>query len=253
MRETARLPLVLGHRGYRARFPENTLLAFREALAAGADGIECDLQKSRDGRYVVIHDPRTGRVANADLEVRAANLRDLCSLDFGKGERVPTLDEMLAWLPPGAWLDLELKEETIRVADCVPLMAVLDASVPRANLMVSSFDPRLLFQFRARGFRVGFLLGEETARRGAPALAWTLARLRPQYVNLPIDMIRTLGPARSRWVVRLLRGLGFSLLFWTVNDSADVAFAAPYADFIVTDDVGSVMAALHAASHRSAS
>lgn len=106
--------------------------------------------------------------------------------------------------------------------------------------MVSSFDARLLLPFRAHGFRVGFLVGEETARRGAAAFAWTLARLRPQYVNLPIDMIRRIGAARSRWIARLLRGLGFSLLFWTVNEREEAVFAARYADFIVTDEVRKV-------------
>jgi glycerophosphoryl diester phosphodiesterase len=236
--------LVLGHRGYRARFPENTMLAFVEALGAGADGIECDLQKTRDGRFVIIHDSRTGRVAGSDLEIGGSTLEELRSLDFGSGERIPTLEQVLQVLPPGAWLDLELKDETIRPADCGAIAAILDASFSRANLMVSSFDPRLLHPMRARGFRVGLLVGEEAARRGLPAFAATLLRLRPQYVNLPIDMIRTLGTARSRWIAGLLRLLGFSLLFWTANEPAEALFAARYANLIVTDDVEAVVETL---------
>ncbi len=235
------LPRILGHRGYRARFPENTLLAFREAMGSGADGIECDLQKTRDGRYVVIHDPRTGRTADRDLEVGTSDLHNLQTLDFGRGERIPTLEELLRALPPGAWLDLELKEETITEADCGPLMGILDSSFPRANLMVSSFKPGLLLPFRAHGFRVGFLVGEEAADQGIRAFARTLIRLRPQYVNLPIDMVRTLGASRARWVARLLRLMGFALLFWTTNDAPDVLFAARYAEVLVTDQVGAAI------------
>lgn len=143
------LPLVLGHRGYRARFPENTLLAFREALGAGADGIECDLQKSADGRYVIIHDPGTERVTGATLEVGRASLDDLRRLDLGGGERIPQLEELLRSLPAGAYLDLELKDETLRPADSSAIARVLDAHRTRERLMISSFDPDLLIPFES--------------------------------------------------------------------------------------------------------
>ncbi len=238
------VPLVLGHRGYRSRFPENTLLAFREALGAGADGIECDLQKSSDGRYVVIHDPRTARTAGRDLEVSASTLEQLLELDFGRGERIPTLEDLLRALPAGAWLDLELKSETITLSDCEPIARILDASFPRSNLMVSSFEPELLRPFRARGFRVGLLVGEEAAQLGMRALASTLLRLRPQYVNLPVDMLQALGARRSRWIAAVLRAAGFSLLYWTVNEPEQILFAAERAQILVTDDVGRAVGTL---------
>jgi len=238
-------PLVLGHRGYRAKFPENTGLAFREALAAGADGVECDLQKTRDGELVVIHDPRTGRVANADRDVHKSRLAELRALDFGKGERIPTLDELLRALPPDSWLDLELKDETITERDCAQIAAVLDCAFPRKRLMISSFDPRLLYPMRDRGFVVGLLVGEEVARRGLLALVATLIRLRPRYVNLPIDILSAFGAAKARRVVRVLRALGLSVLFWTVNTREEAAFAAPLAEIIVTDEVELVLAAVH--------
>ena len=235
-RKTGR-PLVLGHRGYRAKFPENTLLAFREALAAGADGVECDLQKTRDGSFVVIHDPATGRVADGDREVGGSGLGELRALDFGGGEKIPTLEDLLRAIPRGAWLDLELKEETLTSGDCGRIAAVLDAMIPRDRLMISSFDPRLLYPMRARGFTVGLLVGEEVAQRGMLAFAGTLLRLRPRYVNLPVDILPALGRTRARQLVRVLRAIGLSILFWTVNTPAEAAFAIPLADMVVTDEV----------------
>lgn len=240
MRARQNKPLVLGHRGYRARFPENTLRAFREALAAGADGIECDVQKTRDGRYVVIHDPTTGRTANADRPVAESKLVDLQSLDFGRGERIPTVDELLAELPRGAWLDLELKEETLRVDDCAPIIAAL-SSVRRDRLMVSSFSAELLLPFRGTDITVGFLVGEEAADLGLRALLRTLRRVRPAYVNLPIDMVPRLGARRAAALALLLRALGYSLLFWTVNDAEHAWFAARHGRIIVTDEVEAVI------------
>ena len=236
-------PIVLGHRGYRAKFPENTVRAFREAMAAGAQGIECDLQKTKDGRYVIIHDPTTGRVADGDREVARVNLSELRSLDFGGGERIPTLEELLTALPTGAWLDLELKEETIRAPDCRQIMDALTA-FPRDRLMISSFNPELLVPFRGSGYLIGLLVGEETVSRGLRGFLQALRRVRPAYVNLPIDMIRRLGAGRAAVVARLLRLLGFSLLFWTVNGTEEAGFAFRHGDIIVTDEVETIVTAV---------
>lgn len=236
MRPPDKHPRILGHRGYRARYPENTLLAFREALRAGADGVECDLQKTRDGEFVVIHDPSTGRTAGPDRSVAGSRLEELRTLDFGRGEHISTLHELLEALPRDSWLDLELKEETLTPADCAEIASILDSMIPRERLMISSFDARLLHPMKARGFRLGYLVGED-AGGGWLSFAWTLLRLRPRYVNLPIEMTRVLGIGRARRVVRALRTLGFRLLFWTVNTPSEAQFAAPYADFLVTDEV----------------
>jgi glycerophosphoryl diester phosphodiesterase len=228
-------PLVLGHRGYRARHPENTLRAFRAALTAGADGVECDIQKTADGRYAVIHDPTVDRVTGALGRVDRMSFAELRALDAGSGERIPELRELLALLPAGAYLDLELKEETITPEDFPALHAILGG--PRPDLMISSFEASLLVPFRAKGYTIGLLVGERMVSRGASAIAGLLVRLRPQYLNLPIQMLERIGAARSRLLARALRVLGFSLLFWTVNDKARAAAVRPFARILVTDEV----------------
>jgi glycerophosphoryl diester phosphodiesterase len=237
-------PLILGHRGYRARFPENTLRAFQEAHAAGAAGIECDLQKCAEGRFVIIHDPTTDRVTGVRRNVAAASLVELKSLDFGNGERLPTLEELLAALPSDSWLDLELKEETLEPSDAARIAAILDSHRPRKRLMISSFSPDLLVPFKRKGFTVGFLVGEEAAARGIWGFARVLFRLRPQFLNLPVDMLALLGQQRAGMLFRLLRALGFALLFWTVNSPADLEIVARHARIIVTDEVELIVKAL---------
>ncbi len=232
-----RRALVLGHRGYRARYPENTLLAFRQALAAGADGIECDVQKTADGHYVVIHDPSVDRVTGARGEVARMNLADLRRLDFGRGESIPLLEELLRELPPDAYLDLELKEETLVPEDGEKIAPLLEARRDRGNLMISSFGARLLIPFRGMGFTVGYLVGEETAERGLRGFLQVLVRLRPHYLNLPVDIVSRIGLRRASLLFRILRFLGFSLLFWTVNTPEMAAAVARHARIIVTDEV----------------
>jgi hypothetical protein len=165
------------------------------------------------------------------------SLEELRRLDFGGGEQIPELCELLAALPPARYLDLELKEETITAADCGSIAEILDARIHRQNLMVSSFAPQLLMPFRRRGFTVGFLVGNKTVARGLRAFACALVRLRPHYLNLPIQLVQTLGAGRASLLLRLARLLGFSLLFWTVNTGDEAAQLGKAARIIVTDHV----------------
>jgi glycerophosphoryl diester phosphodiesterase len=243
-------PLVLGHRGFRARYPENTLLAFRKAIDNRADGVECDIQKTADGRYVVIHDPTTDRVTGAGGEVARTLFKDLRRLDFGSGEKIPELSELLEAIPSGSYLDLELKEETLTIDDCGPIADILDAHIQRRHLMVSSFEPHLLLPFRRRGFTVGFLIGEETAGLGVGGVLRALFRLRPQYLNLPVQLVEKLGAARSSALLALIRLMGFSLLFWTVNTDEQAARVVKAGRIIVTDQVDSLVRFLDQSASR---
>lgn len=91
-------PLTCAHRGGRARAPENTLSAFREAVAAGVDMVELDVQLTADGEVVVFHDADLRRTTNGKGRVAEARWDEVRQLDAGawfggrfRGERVPTL------------------------------------------------------------------------------------------------------------------------------------------------------------------
>src|SRR5258708_9070381 len=94
--------LVIAHRGASGNAPENTLAAFRKAVALGATFIETDLQLSRDARLVAIHDATVNRTTNGQGAVHDMTLAELRRLDAGSwfgsefaGERIPTLEEIL--------------------------------------------------------------------------------------------------------------------------------------------------------------
>lgn len=84
--------LVIGHRGYSARYPENTMLSMLAALYYGVDGVELDVWLSGDGNIVVIHDPDTKRVSGVELPVKKSTLRELRRVYLGLGQVIPTLD-----------------------------------------------------------------------------------------------------------------------------------------------------------------
>ena len=74
---------VQAHRGFSAIAPENTLPAFKKAVEAGADGIECDIHLTRDGRFVVCHDGKIDRTSDGSGEISQMTLEELRKHDFG--------------------------------------------------------------------------------------------------------------------------------------------------------------------------
>jgi glycerophosphoryl diester phosphodiesterase len=111
------MTLNFAHRGFSARYPENTLLAFRQAIATGCDGIEIDVQLSKDGTPVIIHDEDTLRTTGVRGQVGEMSYSDLRRLDAGQGEPVPSLEECLDLTAPLPVLtNIELKNNLIHYA-----------------------------------------------------------------------------------------------------------------------------------------
>lgn len=88
-------PLVIGHRGAFDEAPENTLKGFKKAIGLEADYIEFDVHKSQDGALVVIHDNDILRRMGYNKSIDEMTLSELKKLDFGEGETVPELWEVL--------------------------------------------------------------------------------------------------------------------------------------------------------------
>ena len=108
-------PYLMAHRGNRVLCPENTLAAFRQALQDGADLLETDLHLTADNVFVCIHDDTLDRTTNAEGPVKDRTLAELKAISASYGrpefadERIPTLAELAATLPPDVGLALELK------------------------------------------------------------------------------------------------------------------------------------------------
>ncbi len=107
---------IVAHRGASHDAPENTLAAFKLGWAQQADAVELDILLSKDGRIVVIHDKDTKRVSGVNRPVVEQTLDELRSLDAGRwkdakwtGEKLPLLGEVLATIPDGKRLFIEVK------------------------------------------------------------------------------------------------------------------------------------------------
>lgn len=148
---------VAAHRGFSEKYPENTMEAFRAAVALGVDQIETDVRITRDGELVLHHDATVDRTTDGTGLVKEFTLAQLKQLDAGvkKGEsfagcRIPTLLEFMEYVKdlPGMTLDIELKEYTdvdeavaYEVADRV--LKIVDAYGFTDRIVINSFDGRL--------------------------------------------------------------------------------------------------------------
>ncbi len=101
---------IMGHRGASAYEPENTLRSIRRALEMGVSAVEVDVHLSKDGRLVVIHDDTVDRTTDGHGRVRDLTWEELRRLDAGRGERLPSLEEVAELLHGRAHLIAEVKD-----------------------------------------------------------------------------------------------------------------------------------------------
>jgi glycerophosphoryl diester phosphodiesterase len=142
------MALRIGHRGAAGTHPENTMVSFRRAVELGCDGVEFDVHKTRDGHLVVIHDAFVNRTTNGQGLIREMTLDQLKALDAGcfkgdqfKGERIPTLHELIEGTPSSLKLFCELKAGSIHYPGIEEdLLKAIDAAGARDRFQISSFD-----------------------------------------------------------------------------------------------------------------
>jgi glycerophosphoryl diester phosphodiesterase len=111
--EKGRRVLRIGHRGAAGHAPENTIAAIRKGISLGVDFVEVDVQRTRDGRLVVMHDALVDRTTGGTGLVSDLNWEELQRLDAGHGERVPDVEAVLAAASGHAGVMLEIKAEGI--------------------------------------------------------------------------------------------------------------------------------------------
>jgi glycerophosphoryl diester phosphodiesterase len=102
--------MIMGHRGAAALEPENTLVSIDRAIEIGVDAVEIDVRLTKDKTPVVIHDPTLDRTTNGTGPVNGYELNEIKELDAGKGETIPTLQEVFDLIGSRVTLVIELKE-----------------------------------------------------------------------------------------------------------------------------------------------
>ncbi len=156
---------VIAHRGFSGAAPENTLVAFKRAMEVGSDMIELDIHLSKDRQVMVIHDDVLNRTTNGAGKVSDYTLEQLKQLDAGgwfapqfKGERIPTLKEVLELARGHLLVNIEIKNGDPGRYDIRDLAERALQEVKRAGMenqvLFCSFDPQALQRIQEKNPRV---------------------------------------------------------------------------------------------------
>ncbi|HOU12465.1 MAG TPA: glycerophosphodiester phosphodiesterase family protein [Anaerolineae bacterium] len=234
-------PFVLGHRGASHAAPQNTLAAFREAAAVGADGIELDVHLSRDGVPVVIHNDTVDATTDGKGLVCELTLAQLKALDAGgrfdarfTGERIPTLEEVLAEVGARLLINIELKAgHTAALAPAV--VDLVKRMGMTTRVWFSSFKPYALYRARALAPEIpcGLLYG--------PLNPGTLL-LRPFTPHEALHPYKDMLTARS---IRRAHQRGLRVFTWTLDDPVAARRLAAWGiDGIITNEPALILEAL---------
>jgi glycerophosphoryl diester phosphodiesterase len=230
---------VLGHRGARARAPENTVASFERALTDGADGLELDVRSLGDGTAVVMHDASVDRTTDGRGALADFDRARLAGLDAGAkfaasfaGERVPLFADVLERFLGRTILAVEMKE--VLPAPTLDLLAAAMAARPSAPLVLASFKLDAVERVRDRLPDVPrALILPEGAGLPSPESAKRLGLWGVSAPDRDVDARFARGAAER----------GLALWVWTVNDASRAeALVALGATGIITDDPAIVRA-----------
>lgn len=225
-------PTVMAHRGLSADAPENTLYAFSDAISVGVDFIELDVQQTRDGVLVVMHDSNLKRTTGVNKDIWDVDYADIQNLDAGSwfdpayaNARIPTLEETLQFVDKRAKLNIEIKptkhgSDTLEqdVAELITRYQYTDACY------VTSFSYGSLKKVKEANpeIRTGYLMsvayGQFYSLKYADAFSLNKVFVTSQVVNAAHQQ-------------------GKQIFAWTVNGMSEVrSLCNLHVDSIITDD-----------------
>ena len=224
---TTKHPLIWGHRGASGHAPENTLPAFKMAADMGADGVELDIQQTKDGVIVVCHDETIDRTSSGAGWLKDFTFEELRRLDFSNGNaayedvKIPTMEEVFYLLAPtGLTINIELKTGIIfyenieeKILDLTKKMGWED------RVIYSSFNHYSVRKIKELdpGAKVGLLYGDGPIDMPGYGRRLGADALHPAFYNLQYPEY-----------MEDCRRYGLDVNVWTVNSTADLMQCREY-------------------------
>lgn len=216
---------VYGHRGFSGEYPENTMLAFRKAVEVGCDGIEMDVQLTKDLVPVIIHDEKVDRTSNGEGYVYDLTFDEIKKLDFSYPDKfegkfgfqgIPTLEEYFQWMADEATeiiTNIELKNSKYyyggmerMVIDMIYRYGLED------RIILSSFNNASILKCKemAPDIKGGFLVDTCVENAGVYAKECEVEYYHPNLKYLTEEHVKNCTQ----------NGIGINV--WTVNEVEDL-------------------------------
>ncbi|MGB9430094.1 MAG: glycerophosphodiester phosphodiesterase family protein [Gammaproteobacteria bacterium] len=239
---STKTPTLVAHRGWPARYPENTLEGFAAAVRVGARWLECDVQLSADGVPFVSHDVSLKRTAGIDRDITDMSAAELGIVSVGERTRfgvryadikLPSLAALITWLStqPGVTLFVEIKRQSLRHHGVELVVGkILHALQPAfEQCIVISFDHACLALARQHGASaIGWAV--EAANDDSRHIADTL---QPDYMFTDEKLFIAMHAAllgRWQWIA-----------YHTEDAERALELAHQGAAFIETNDIGAML------------
>ncbi len=238
-------PLIIAHRGLRSKFPENSMIAFREAIKSGAQMIELDVMFSSDRKIIVLHDETLDRTTSGTGNANLLSLKQIKELDAGswfhekfKDEKVPTLEEVLKLTSDNVYVHIDIKEEAFEAKN--PLDSIENQVVnldkefnKEKKVVISSSVFKILERISKK--HPDIFLGLVSYEALTKELVEKLYNLKffswnPYYKTVTKDQ------------VELAHKFGLKVFSWTVNSKSDfVKLIKTGVDGVFSDDPGDLI------------
>lgn len=233
-------PIVIAHRGGKLWAPENTMAAFRKALAFGVDAIELDIHRCKSGELVVIHDETIDRTTDGHGLIKDLNFEELQKFSAGlwydksfKDEKIPSLPKVLKQVDGKAHIFIEVKNAPVQYPGIEDdLIRSLESYKQKGRITVISFDHEFLkrFHMKAPDYKIAFLDVSIVSDIGKYASSIGASGWNPGFSEIRGDAVRRAQKA------------GLTVNPWTVNGEVLWRQALDYGvDGIITDDPEGLM------------
>ncbi len=217
---------IIAHRGASAHYPENTLLAIAKALEAGCDGIEFDVQKL-GSELIVFHDETLERTTNGQGRLSDLSFEALRQLDAGRGQKVPTLREVLDLIGDQAFINLELKGENTAslVINLLQQLTQEQQQNESSPCGLGHYPWREQSQFILSSYHFSELA---LARKLEPELQ--LGVIADEQIDAALDFAKAISAYSfhpclavvTEELVRKVQAMGMKLFVHTVNEISDI-------------------------------
>lgn len=211
-------PLIIAHRGSSFIAPENTITAAKLAWEQNADAVECDIYLTKDNRVMIMHDGDTKRTTGQSYKFAETNSDVLRTLDAGvwkdgryKGEKIPFLEELIATVPKGKKIVVEIK--------CGPevfpvLKQVVKTSGKKKQLVFIAFDWETIVKAKK--------LFPKNACYWLSSSATSVEQKLPEVAKNKLDGINLNNKIINQDLMTKAQQAGVSVLSWTIDDPAEV-------------------------------